>query len=46
MGNTVVRAENVLVQVIMIKLTKENYLHWAATIKMGVEVVSSILVGR
>lgn len=36
MENVAVRAENIPMQVITIKFTKENHLHWTAAIKMGI----------
>lgn len=33
---TTVKTKNILVHVITIKLTKDNYLHWAVAITMGI----------
>lgn len=42
MESTIMNAENVPVHVTTIKLTKENYLYWAAVINMGIVVIGHI----
>lgn len=42
MKSTLNKAENVFVQVTKIKLVKENYLHWAAAITMGIANIGCI----
>lgn len=34
--SSVIKTDNVSIQVKTLKLTKENYIHWHATIKMGI----------